>query len=174
MVERQAPPPQVRSMSLSTTLLGAAAIALSIGSGAERPFVLNLTASVPVGVYWRSQDAPRNGDFVVVSLPSLYRDLADRRGYIPRDRHLIKIIAAGAGELICRVGTRVWIAGHKSVWAKDSDAAGRRLPAWHGCRVLKASEVFVLGSHPDSFDSRYFGPIDRHLIAARVYPILVF
>jgi conjugative transfer signal peptidase TraF len=173
VVQRQAPPSQVSSTSLYATTLGCAAIALTLCWRAQPPFVLNLTASVPVGVYLRSAEALRVGDFAVVSTPPRYRDLAHRRGYLPRQRQLIKIAAARAGDAVCRMGSRVWIAGYSAVWTRRTDGTGRPLSAWQGCRVLKAPEVFVLGSHSHSFDSRYFGPIDRRLVMRRVIPILV-
>lgn len=163
----------MRSTSLYATTLGCAAIALTTCWRAQPPFVLNLTASVPVGVYLRSAEALRVGDFAVVFIPPRYRDLAHRRGYLPRHRQLVKIAAARAGDAVCRMGSRVWIAGYRAVWVRRTDAAGRPLPTWHECRVLKANEVFVLGSRADSFDSRYFGPIDRRLVIGRVIPILV-
>jgi conjugative transfer signal peptidase TraF len=164
----------VRATSLYTATLGCAAIALTTGWRAQPPFVLNLTTSVPVGVYLRSAEAVRVGDFAVVSIPHRYRDLADRRGYLPRHRKLVKIVAARVGDAVCRMGPRMWIAGYSAVWSRRTDGEGRPLPAWHGCRVLKAHEVFVLGFHANSFDSRYFGPIDRRLGMGRVISILVF
>src|SRR3546814_9782387 len=41
------------------------------------------------------------------------------------------------------------------------DRRQRLLPRWHGCRYLTTSEVFVLSTVPGSFDSRYFGPVER-------------
>ena len=163
----------MRSTSLYATTLSCAAIALTTCWRAQPPLVLNLTASVPVGLYLRSAEALRVGDFAVVSIPAAYRDLAHRRGYLPHHRQLVKIVAARAGDAVCRMGSRVWIAGYAAVWTRRTDGAGQPLPAWQGCRVLKAHETFVLGAHANSFDSRYFGPIDRRFVIGRAIPILV-
>jgi type IV secretory pathway protease TraF len=41
------------------------------------------------------------------------------------------------------------------------------LPHWTGCISLLAGQVFVLSPEPDSFDGRYFGPIDSgHVVGA--------
>ena len=41
------------------------------------------------------------------------------------------------------------------------DRAGRPLPVWTGCRPLGDGQYFMFSDHvPNSFDSRYFGPID--------------
>lgn len=40
-------------------------------------------------------------------------------------------------------------------------------PTCH-CQKLASDELLVLGDHPNSFDSRYFGPIKRKDVIARV------
>lgn len=45
--------------------------------------------------------------------------------------------------------------------ADDGHAA---LVGWRGCRILGADEVLLLGDTPDSFDGRYWGPINVRLI----------
>lgn len=165
---------QVKWRILLTTALGCLTIAASAVSADRRPLVINLTSSVPVGLYTRSAAPPRTGDFVLVSLPTRLRAFAARRRYLPLNRLLLKIIAAGAGDVLCRLGPRVWAGGHTRVWALRTDALGRPLPNWRGCRRLRAHELFVLGRHPSSFDSRYFGPVPRQAVLSAVRPILAF
>jgi type IV secretory pathway protease TraF len=102
------------------------------------------------------------------------RQFAARRGYLPFDRLLLKIVAAGPGHIVCRLGSRVWAGGHSGVWASRTDALGRSLPNWRACRRLQANELFVLGSQFGSFDSRYFGPINRQSVLAALRPMLAF
>jgi type IV secretory pathway protease TraF len=45
-----------------------------------------------------------------------------------------------------------------------ADDAHGGLVGWRGCRVLNADEVLLLGDTPDSFDGRYWGPINVRLI----------
>jgi type IV secretory pathway protease TraF len=52
-----------------------------------------------------------------------------------------------------------------------TDTQGRTLPRYRGCVTLETSEVFVLGPHPQSFDSRYFGPIATTDIQATATPL---
>jgi type IV secretory pathway protease TraF len=53
------------------------------------------------------------------------------------------------------------------------DAAGRTLPAWSGCFRLAANDIFLLSADPDSFDSRYLGPIDRAHVLGLALPVWV-
>ena len=49
---------------------------------------------------------------------------------------------------------------------------GRRLPAWFGCRTLRAGELFVMNpAAPDSFDGRYFGPLKIENVIGRATPV---
>jgi type IV secretory pathway protease TraF len=67
----------------------------------------------------------------------------------------------------------VAINGRIAARARTLDAAGRSLPAWSGCFKLGASDIFVLSADPDSFDSRYTGPIARGSVVGFALPIWV-
>jgi type IV secretory pathway protease TraF len=46
------------------------------------------------------------------------------------------------------------------------------LPHWDGCRTLQADELFLLmAAVPDSFDSRYFGPVSLSAVIGRLVPL---
>lgn len=174
MVELDAPRWQVRRHSLLATVVGCVAIAASTLPSDHRSLIVNLTASVPAGLYVSTATPPRTGDFVLARLPMHLRRLAADRSYLPLHRLLVKIIAASPGDVVCRLGARVWTSRHSAVWALRTDALARPLLNWRGCRRLRAGELFVLGHHPASFDSRYFGPINRQSVLAAVRPVLVF
>jgi conjugative transfer signal peptidase TraF len=174
MVGLDAPTAQVRLRILLTALLGCLAIVASTLASDCRSFVFNLSASVPVGLYIGSTAPPQPGDLVVIRLPEGFRHLAARRGYLPVDRLLIKKVAGRRGDMVCRFGYVVWAGRHSRVWALRTDGLGRPLPHWSGCRRLRVGELFVLGTHSGSFDSRYFGPINRQSVLTVVRPILTF
>jgi conjugative transfer signal peptidase TraF len=146
-------------------------MAASTVSSVHRFLVINLTPSVPTGLYVWSAAPPRTGDFVLVRLPVRLRQFAARRGYLPATRLLLKIVAASPGAIVCRFGSRVWTSGHSGVWALRTDGLGRPLPGWRGCWRLRAGQLFVVGAHSGSFDSRYFGPIDRQSVLWTMRPI---
>ena len=85
--------------------------------------------------------------------------------------YLLKPIAAAAGDLVCRFGARVFVRGELAAAAQVANSVGNPMPAWHGCRILRAGEVFVLANHPASFDSRYFGPLEAASIVGRAVPL---
>jgi conjugative transfer signal peptidase TraF len=174
MVRLDAPPWQVKPRILLAVVLSCVTIAASTMPSEDRYLVINVTASVPVGLYVRHAAPPRRGDFVLIRLPMHLRELPARRGYFPFNRLLLKIVAASTGDVVCRLGARVWTGGHSGVWALRTDALGRPLPNWRGCGRLRASELFVLGPNSGSFDSRYFGPINHQSVVGAVRPMLEF
>jgi len=129
--------------------------------------VWNASPSVPVGLYLVTKASPRVGDLVALRLPPVVAAFAARRGYIPTSAYLLKPIAAVAGDLVCRFAERILVRGVLAGIAEDADADGNAMPTWQGCRVLQMGEVFVLGDHPGSFDSRYFGPLNTASITRR-------
>jgi conjugative transfer signal peptidase TraF len=164
----------VKRRILLATTLGCGAMAVSAVSSDHRLLVINLTPSVPTGLYIRSAAPPRTADFVLVRLPMHLRQFAARRRYLRANRLLLKIVGASSGDVVCRLGSRVWTSGHSRVWALRTDGRGRPLPGWRGCWRLRAGQLFVVGAHPGSFDSRYFGPIDRQSVLSTMRPIFGF
>lgn len=120
-------------------------------------WLINETPSLPRGLYVRSPTRPAPGTVVAVAPPQAVRPYLAGLG-APADARLLKRVAAGPGETVCREGRRLtWPRGE--VIALDQDRRGRRLPVWRGCRRLAADERLVLGDSAASFDSRYFGPV---------------
>jgi type IV secretory pathway protease TraF len=130
---------------------------------------LEHSASVPIGLYRLGPRRPSMGDLAVIRLPEAVGRLAATRGCLRAGALLIKPVVAGAGDLVCRDGPVVAINRRTVAHAKPTDAAARPLPAWSGCIRLAHTQVFVLSADPDSFDSRYFGPLDRtHVLGTAV------
>lgn len=151
------------------TTLSAAAVALVTIPPLRTRLICNVSPSAPVGIYWLTSDAPKYGDLAVVHLPLPLGMFADARRYLPRSFLLLKPVATAAGDVVCRVGQRVWINRRRSVLVRTADGLARPLPAWRGCRRLAAGELFLLSPAPGSYDSRYFGPLEaRHVIGTAI------
>lgn len=125
------------------------------------------SASAPIGFYWLDNKPSKLGDFVALQVPERLRELVEDRGYLPPDVPLIKQIAGGPGDEICRIGLEIRINGATIAMAQSVDGSGREMPVWSGCHVLPEGSVFLLQDHPQSFDGRYFGPVGRRLIIGR-------
>jgi type IV secretory pathway protease TraF len=142
--------------------------ALAVAALAAKPIInpvpliiWNASPSVPIGWYLVAKRQPNLGEIAVIRPPEWIEIYASSRGYLPLQTPLLKPVRAIENALVCRIGRYVFIDGNMVARAKFLDTNHRMLPVWNGCRTLKSDEIFVLGLHRDSFDSRYFGPINR-------------
>lgn len=141
-------------------LIGCSAVPLVASTLWNPPTLLvwNASASAPVGLYRLSAGpAARRGDMVVAWTPQPARGLAARRHYLPANVPLVKRVAAVTGDRVCAAESSVSINGRRVATRLRSDAAGRPMPWWSGCRRLRDGEYFLLMEHASSFDGRYFG-----------------
>ena len=144
-------------------------LALAIASAVRLPtkLIFNGSPSAPVGFYWIDDRRAERGDYVLFRAPERVRNLVEDRRYLPSDVPLIKRVAGADGDRVCRRDREIIIDGVTVAVARTVDGMGRRMPVWTGCHHLHERRVFLLQQHPQSFDSRYFGPVDRSLIVGR-------
>jgi len=143
------------------------ALAVASSVGLPKKLIYNASASAPIGFYWIDLKYVSRDDYVFVRLPERVRKLVEERRYLPPDVPLIKRVVGVAGDKICRRGQEILIDGTTIAVARRSDGLGRELPEWQGCYILSEDQIFLLQDHPQSFDGRYFGPVDRTLIIGR-------
>ena len=139
-----------------------------------RPLVIyNASASAPIGFYRvLPLTALWKGELVLVSTPRSVRQLAAERDYLPASVPLVKRIEALGGDTVCAHDRDVTINGHYVARQLAADSLGRPLPDWSGCQTLGPHQVFLLMKGvPDSFDSRYFGPVPTRSIIGRLLPL---
>ncbi len=151
----------------------AAATLATLAVPVSRYAVWNASASVPTGLYAiRGKASLHVGERVAIEAPPALRRLLATRGYLPAGVPLLKRIAAVNGQRVCRFGHGVTIDGDFAGVARARDQLGRPLPAWFGCRVLRAGELFVMNPvAPDSFDGRYFGVLTIADVIGRATPV---
>jgi len=162
-----------RRLTLLTMLAGTVLIAAPVWSRPDIRFIWNASASVPVGLY-RIVPAKRIEvtDLAIVMPPADLATFLDERGYLPRGLPLIKRVLALGGTEICRNANTVIAYGTTYGQARDRDTLGRALPAWQGCRTLRNGEAFFMNwGSPDSFDSRYFGPLPLSTVIGQAVPV---
>ncbi len=156
--------------------IGLAALAWAAFAKPSARVVYNASESVPGG--WYGIDAPRSagplrvGSIVLTRLPTEPAAMAAQRGYLPAHIPLLKRIGAVSPQHVCVREGQVRIDGMPVAVVLRADRLGRPMPAWSGCRALVVGEVFLLSNtHPGSFDSRYFGPIDVSSVIGPAHPI---
>ncbi|MES2255534.1 MAG: S26 family signal peptidase [Pseudomonadota bacterium] len=161
-----------RRRAVTIMVIGAVA-ALAVLIPSNPLLVWNATASAPLGLY--RLEAPvelHRGDLALVKLPSSIGKFAAQRGYLPVTVPLIKPVAALAGEIVCGIGSFIFIGGNVAARRLDRDTQGRVMPRWEGCRSLGPDDAFLLNpSVQASFDGRYFGVVSRRAILGRLIPI---
>lgn len=150
-------------------ITAAAIAAITISSSHRLPTMLafNGSASAPTGFYLVDQRPYRKGDYVLVSPPNSIRKLVLTRRYLPPGTPLIKQIAAVNGDTVCWKNAHILINSEPVAAVREKDSKGRSLPSWRGCLVLSEQQIFLLQPHPESFDSRYFGPVNRSRVIGR-------
>src|SRR5713226_5633349 len=143
---------------------------------------MNLTGSLPVGVYLVSGAAPSRDAIVLTCLPPRVAAFARERGYVPRrggcpGRVLPvgKPIVAIAGDTVTVTPSGLFVNGRPVPNSQPLtvDRQGRPLPRLAlGRYVVQSGALWVVSSYSRfSFDSRYFGPVETRQVRAGVQPL---
>ena len=128
----------------------------------------NTSESVPPGLYLYAGRAsaaapPSRGDLVAVRDPPHF-DLP----------WLLKRVAGLPGQRYCweeDAGTH--LLDGAPMPPPDPDLVGLGVPVWKGCETLGPDEVALYGRTPDSYDSRYLGPVRLGDLWGRYAPVWV-
>jgi len=144
-------------------------LALAVASFVNLPkkLIYNGSQSAPIGFYWIDRKRVLAGDYALVCVPDRVRELVEERRYLPPKVPLLKRVVGLSGDTICRLDNQVLINGKAIATALKRDQSDRILADWRGCHILSVDLIFFLQDHPQSFDGRYFGPVDRALIVGR-------
>jgi type IV secretory pathway protease TraF len=155
-----------------------AVAALGIAFLAVKPFInalplviWNASESVPIGWYFVVKRQPKIGEIAVIKPTDWVQIYGSTRGYLPQDVWMLKSVFASHPSIICRFGSYVFVDGKHVANAKSVDKMHRVLPVWKGCIALSPTQYFVLGRHRDSFDSRYFGPVEQSQVVGTAFPL---
>lgn len=169
----------------SAVLCAVTAAALHIG------LRLNLTPSLPLGVYRTSDGAIQPGAVVLACLPDAVAGLAAQRGYIARGRPMDaervcpggtepigKVVLAVAGDTVEVREAGLQVNGHRIPRSGrfPKDSFGRPVPRIaEGVHVVRAGDLWLIATiHRRSFDSRYFGPVPTTNVLSAVRPVWVW
>jgi conjugative transfer signal peptidase TraF len=164
-----------RAAPVAVMLAGLGLIAVPTVPGWQPRIIWNASASVPLGFYLAAPaDGIALGDLVLIRPPHALAAFLVERGYVARGVPLLKHVAALPQQVVCAEGHAITVDGDTVAHRRMTDRLGRPLPTWHGCHRLESGEVFLLNpAEPDSLDGRYFGPLARTSIVARLRPVWI-
>ena len=142
---------------------------------------VNLSGSMPIGLYRVSSRPPVKGDMVLACLPADVAVFARSRGYVPNGRcpgstaPIGKVVLAMAGDSVEVTAEGLLLNGRpvRNSRPLAFDAAGRSLRRFpDGTYIVGQDEVWLYSPYSArSFDSRYFGPLHVSSIRSRVLPL---
>ena len=143
---------------LHVTLLALSGLAIFAMTAKSSGIVLNVSGSMP-GIFYKLGHGEK-GSLASFCSPIPHPSIGHGSwpdGSMP----LIKRVVGVAGDLVTATDHGVEISGQSVPNSRplDLDTKGQALPHMRGCFTLKQGEIWTAGEHPNSFDSRYFGPV---------------
>lgn len=142
--------------------------------------VINTTKSLTPGIYYRTFATPSRGNIVLVSPPNqvifqeaLKKKILSRGSSDAGTCFMIKIMVADENDIVEVNKHGITVNGYtlpnsmRQDWSIDGTV---EIPIK---RKLK-DEVVLYSPHPLSFDSRYFGPVERSAVIATIKPLFLW
>ena len=115
------------------------------------------------------------GDYVVLDLSKLSNpiiELGIERGYVSRERPMLKEIGAVPGDVVLLRPERLYINdGSIPMFVASVDSRGGKLPVFPTPIVLPPDSYWLISNPKGGFDSRYFGPVDRSAFTHKAYSV---
>ena len=146
----------------------------TLGIYTRKYFVLNISSSIPIGIYKvdKSTDFKR-GDIVTFSTKR-YKDILDYPGSI-KNITFSKYIAGISGDYIRIENNKIYVNNKEKGNIFKVDGLNNRLPQLKEKEyIVKEDEVFVLGTNDKSFDSRYYGCIKKSDVIYKLVPLIIW
>jgi conjugative transfer signal peptidase TraF len=160
-------------------------LVLSSLIGGLAGYRINLTASMPLGI-WKKSTVIQVGSYIAACIPpdTPAAKAAIERGYIPPGQcpgglaPLLKRVAALPGDSVYLTDEAVYINGSPLPNSRTQavDSKKRSIPPFPrgNYRVLPGQCWLFATTHPNSFDSRYFGPVQESSVVNSLLPVATF
>jgi conjugative transfer signal peptidase TraF len=138
-----------------------------------------------LGLYWTCRKPAEKDDYVMFCPPRLELfDTARERGYIGAGfcpggyGYIMKRVLAAKNDAVTVTQEGVRVNGKLLPFSAvlGADQGGRPLPRYrsNGYTLNEDQVLLMTDVYPFSFDSRYFGPIDRSQIKSVIYPVFTW
>ncbi len=148
-----------RRLAIAISVAAIAALALQFS-----PLVMPMTQSVKYSLLVKVGGQPHKGDYVNVQVfhQAIAKDQAVR---------LTKRVGCVAGDVLRTEKGKQYCGNQFLGQALEKDSKGKKLPTfvWNG--PIPEGKVYLVGDHPRSFDSRYFGFVNAAALE-RLHPLL--
>ena len=140
------------------------------------PFSLNLTPSMPSGLYYTYECAPTKGDIIQFKPSENIWQVALDRGYVSaRMEGMIKAVAASSGDKVCWQGGSIIINGEFIGEVTPVDSMGRPLGHVQECITVLEGQLLPMAlDYHKSYDGRYFGLIPFENVQSCARPVWTF
>lgn len=128
-----------------------------------------------IGVYYLSNiKTLKKGDIVLLKTPSNAKILYDRKYLEKRVKYLIKNVAGESGDLIKIKNSKLYLNEIFLGNIAKKDKLGRSLKSDLKNKIIPQNKILLLGNTDDSYDSRYFGLIDKSRLLKKAKLIYEF
>lgn len=138
---------------------------------------VNLTRSLPQGLYWTQDKQPAKGDLVIFQPPAspVFTEAIERGYFTSR---LMKKVVALAGDVVMVQLDGITVNGIALANANFATQDGQvrpLVPCLMDHYHLAVGEVYLYSDYsPNSFDSRYFGVQNLANVLEVVKPVLIY
>lgn len=144
--------------------------AVVIGTLLPRRIGITLTPSLDHRVFWMDRNPERvgRGDYVFFVDPELARKVGK-----PDVPNFFKRIRCDEGDILTVDAAKQFFCNGEFLGvAKDYSRKGEKMQYFAFNGKIPPGSMFVMGEHRDSYDSRYFGFVEKSRVRARLYPLL--
>ncbi|MFA6409267.1 MAG: signal peptidase I [Gammaproteobacteria bacterium] len=131
------------------------------------------TSSMPRGLYLLAPvKSIARGDIVLFYPPITIRDFLKQQHWLPRSGLIMKYALGVPGDYVCRRQNELWINRKKVAHIYHKTSSDLSLPQQKFCGKLGKTQYFLISIFvPNSFDSRYFGAVERGYILGKAISI---
>jgi len=134
----------------------------------------SISPSLSYKLFWltpvKSGQEIQLGDYVLFPAPKAYSQLAGIN--LHDSAKAMKQLKCKDGQTLTVQGLQFFCDNIFIGMAKEKTLSGRPLTLFVFNGVIPDGKLFVMGSHRDSYDSRYMGFIDRNSVEATGTPLL--
>ena len=144
---------------------------LAVGTALPYKISVTITPSLTKRVFWINHNPEHvgHGDYVLFT----FRNDAIAKIMGNSNKDMMKIIGCDEGEILTVDENKCFYCnGEYLVKAKDRSLKGEPLQQFDFNGEIPAGFMFVMGQHKDSYDSRYFGLIEKSRVIAKAYPLI--